>query len=147
LLVQTVLSATLALLAVPAFAQSLSLLDARVVEGNAGDALLVFEARLSAPASGAVRFDFATSDGSALAGSDYRLVSVGALSIPAGQTRMLVSVPVNGDVDVEANEYLNATLYNVTGASLARGAAKGLIVNDDNKMLVNAPVDPGAQTG
>jgi len=147
LLVQTSLSAILALLAVPVFAQSLSLLDARVVEGNAGDALLVFEARLSAPASGAVRFDFATSDGSAIAGNDYRTVSVGQLSIPAGQTRMLVSVPVNGDSEIEANEYLNATVYNVTGASVTRGAAKGLIVNDDNKMLVSAPADPGAQSG
>ena len=148
LLVQTLLSAILVLLAIPAFAQSLSLLDARVVEGNAGDALLVFEARLSAPASGAVRFDFATSDGSAtIVGNDYRNVSVGQLSIPAGQTRMLVSVPVNGDVEIEANEYLNATVSNVTGASVARAAAKGLIVNDDNKMLASAPVDPGAQSG
>jgi hypothetical protein len=139
-------------LAAPAFAQTLSLLDARVVEGSAGDALLVFEARLSAPASGTVRFDFATSDGSATYGSttasdDYRLVSLGALSIPAGQTQMLVSVPVNGDLEVEANEFLNAAIYNVSGATVARAAAKGLIVNDDNKMLVNAPLDPGAQTG
>lgn len=147
LLVQAPLSAILALLAIPALAQSLSLLDARVVEGNAGDALLVFEARLSAPASGAVRFDFATSDGSAIAGNDYRTVSVGQLSIPAGQTRMLVSVAVNGDTEIEANEYLNASVSNVTGASVARASAKGLIANDDNKMLVSVPADPGAQSG
>lgn len=152
LLAHSSLATALSLLAAPAFAQSLSLLDARVVEGNTGDAVLVFEVRLSAPASGPVRFNFDTSDGTATyggttAGDDYRMVSLGALTIPTGQARMLVSVAVNGDAAIEPNEYLNATISNVSGASVARAAAKGLIVNDDNKMLVSAPADPGAQTG
>ena len=145
--VQASLSATLALLAAPIFAQSLSLLDARVVEGNGGSSLLLFEARLTAPASGPVSFSFATSDGSATAGSDYTAQSLGLLSIPAGQTSRMISVPVSGDAAVEANEYVNASIGNVAGATLAVGAAKGLIVNDDHTMLVSATADPGAQTG
>jgi hypothetical protein len=141
-LAQAALSAVLGLLALPACAQSLSLLDARVVEGNAGDALMVFEARLSAPASNAVRFNMLTLDRSAIAGSDYRSFSVSAITIPAGQTSILVSVPVNGDVEVEANEYFEAAISFASGATIARSVAKGLIVNDDDKMLVTAPADP-----
>lgn len=147
LFVQSSMFAFLALLAVPACAQSLSLLDAHVVEGSSGASMLLFEARLSAPASGAVSFDFATSDGSATAGSDYTTQARAGLVIPSGQTSLLVSVPVTGDTAIEANEYLNATIGNVTGATLAIGTAKGLIVNDDYMMLASAPADPGAQTG
>ena len=148
LLAKSLLSGALALLALPAFAQTLSLLDARVVEGNYGQSMLLFEARLSAPASGTVSFDFATSDGDATAGSDYTALSLtGLLSIPAGQTSLMVSVPVIGDSAVEVNEYVNATVSNVAGATLADGAAKGMIVNDDHMMLMSAPADPGAQTG
>jgi hypothetical protein len=138
------LCAALALLASPAFAQSLSLLDARVVEGNSGGSLLLFEARLSAPASGDVTFDFATADGSAVAGSDYSEVSRTGLSIPAGQTSLMVAVTAVGDLDVETSEFLTATVSNVTGATLAAGTARGLIVNDEHMLLATTPADPDA---
>jgi hypothetical protein len=144
--VRSSLCAALALLASPAFAQSLSLLDARVVEGNSGGAQLLFEARLSAPASGNVTFDFATSDGSAVAASDYSGFASNGLKIPAGQTSLKIAVPVISDTATEANEYLNATLANVVGATLAKATAKGLIVNDEHMMLATTPADP-AQSG
>jgi hypothetical protein len=146
-LLRSSLTAALALFAMPAFAQSLSLLDARVVEGNSGGSLLLFEARLSAPASGNVTFDFATSDGSAVAGSDYAAQALTGLSIPAGQTSLKIAVTAVGDASVEANEFLNATVTNVAGATLATGSAKGLIVNDDHLLLATAPADPAAQSG
>jgi hypothetical protein len=147
--VRSSLCAALALLASPAFAQSLSLLDARVVEGNGGGSLLLFEARLSAPASGNVTFDFATADGSAIADSDYSTVSRTGLSIPAGQTSLRVAVTVVGDTDLEASEYLTATVTNVAGATLAAGTAKGQIVNDEHMLLATTPSDPAqsASTG
>jgi hypothetical protein len=131
-----------------ALAQSLSLLDARVVEGNTGTSALLFEARLSAPATGPVTFNFDVSDGTATAGSDYTDVSlVGVLSIPAGQTSLKISVPVTGDTTIEPDEYVNANISGIVGATLADGTAKGLIINDDNKMLVSGPFDPGASNG
>jgi len=146
LFVQTSLFAFLALLALPALGQSLSLLDARVVEGNSGASLLLFEARLSAPATSNVTFDFATADGSAVAGSDYSAQTLSGLTVPAGQSSLKISVTVIGDVTVEANEYLDASVTNVAGATLAVGTAKGLIVNDDHMLLATAPSDPGAQS-
>jgi Tol biopolymer transport system component len=147
LVVRSSLSAALALLALPACAQSLSLLGARVVEGNGGAALLMFEARLSAPAANEVRFDFATSDGTATAGSDYSARTVTGLSIPAGQTRLMVEVTVVGDTAAEANEVVNASLANAVGATLDGGTAKGLIINDDHMMLASAAYQAVSQSG
>ena len=144
LLMKSSLSAALALLATPAFAH-VSVSDARVVEGNQGDAALVFEVTLSAPEVNAVSFRFETSDGTADAASFDFLDFDGDYSIPAGQTRLLISVPVEGDTAIEPNEYLVATISNIAGANLGRATGRGLIVNDDNKMLVTAPHDPRDQ--
>jgi len=50
---------------------TLTLSDARVVEGDSGTATLTFTATLSAALQTNVTFDLATHDGTALAGSDY----------------------------------------------------------------------------
>jgi hypothetical protein len=128
----------------PAAAQSLSLLDARVVEDNSGSAALVFEARLSAASANPVTFNFATGNGTAIAGDDYEARSLTGLSIPAGQTSLRIAVLVHGDTIPEANETLDATLGNVVGASVADANAKGLILNDDYALIVSSPHDPSA---
>ncbi|MGH8029684.1 MAG: TolB family protein, partial [Arenimonas sp.] len=126
-------------------AQSLSLLDARVVEGHEGKSALVFEARLSAAAAGPVSFNFATSNGSTDA-SDFDALSKAGLVIPAGKTSLKLAVLVNGDTNGEADETLAATISNVSGAGLADGNALGLILNDDGTMLISAAHDPAAAT-
>ncbi|WP_264048154.1 ExeM/NucH family extracellular endonuclease [Methylobacterium flocculans] len=117
---------------------TLSIADARVVEGNAGNASLTFTVTLSAPApDGGVSFDVATADGTATAGSDYSATVLTGRTIAAGATTATITVPVTGDTLAEGSETLALRVANVVGATVADGAAIGTIVNDDASFTVN----------
>jgi hypothetical protein len=58
-----------------------------------------------------VSVDYATSDGSATAGSDYT-DSSGTVTFGVGETTKTFQVPVNDDQDFEGDESLNVTLSN-----------------------------------
>lgn len=105
-----------------------------VVEGAAGTVNLVYTVTLSAVSGLATTIAYATSDGSATAGSDYA-AKTGTLTIGAGQTTGTITVAVNGDAFYEADETVTMTLSSPSGASFAGGgatlSATGTIVNDD----------------
>ena len=102
--------------------------DARVREGPW--ALLAFEVTLNRAASGRVTVDYATSDGTAKAGSDYTATS-GTLVFNHGLTSGTVSVAVLDDSHDEGEETLTLTLSNPTGAKIADAEATGTIENND----------------
>ena len=89
-----------------------------------GAGYVVFEVSISVATSEVVTVDYATSDGTAVAGSDYRSVS-GSLSFPANSVASQpVSVPVIDDsVDEAEEETFSLTLSGASGAVLAGGAA------------------------
>src|SRR6185503_3618974 len=74
---------------------TLSIADVTVTEGNTGTVNAVFTVTLSAASGQTVTFDFATQDGTALAGSDYVAVS-GSRTINPGATSVTITVAVNG---------------------------------------------------
>jgi len=108
-----------------------SVADVAIAEGNSGVKYLVFTVSLSFAPTGAVTLDYATSNGTATAGSDYLAVS-GQLSFAAGETTKTVSVPVIGDAALEASETLNLILSNVSGATIGDDTGVGTITNDDS---------------
>ena len=75
--------------------------------------------------------DYATSDGTASAGSDYTAVS-GTLSIPPGSRRAVIEVPVLDDIINDDGETLTLTLSNAKDAFIADGVATGTIRNTDS---------------
>ena len=97
---------------------------------EAANASLAFAVTLSRAPSGTVTVDFATSDGTATAGSDYTATS-GTLAFAVGETAKTVSVPVLDDAHDEGSETLTLTLSNPSGAYLADGTATGTITNTD----------------
>ena len=105
-----------------------------LVEGNSGTASLAYTVTLSAASGLATTIAYATSDGTANAGSDYA-TATGTLTIAAGQTTGTITVAVTGDTLYEAAETVNLTLSSPSGASFAGGAATlvatGTISNDD----------------
>ena len=107
----------------------LAVADAEVQE--AANATLAFAVTLSRAPSGTVTVDYATSDGTATAGSDYTATS-GTLAFAAGETAKTVSVPVLDDDHDEGSETLTLTLSNPSGAYLADGSATGTITNTDH---------------
>ena len=110
----------------------MSISDAQIVEGNSGTQLLNFTVTRS---GGTAAFDvnYATSDGTAtVADNDYVNVPTTALHFNAGDTTKTISVTINGDTKVEANETFNVNLSGATnGATISKGVGVGIITNDD----------------
>ena len=108
----------------------LSVADAQVTE--AAGVTVDFAVTLSRASSEAVTVGYATSDGTATAGSDYTSTS-GTLSFAAGDTEKMVSVPVLDDTVDEGQETFTLTLSNASGgnAYLADAEATGTIENSD----------------
>ena len=79
----------------------------------------------------AVTVDYASTDGTAAAGRDYRMVE-GTLAFAPGETAKTIRVPVIDDALDEADEETFAvTLSAPTGATLDAGSALGTILDDD----------------
>jgi hypothetical protein len=119
---------------------ALSIGAASGAEGNSGTSNLAFTVSLSNAATSPVTVRYATSDGTATAGSDYVGAS-GTVTFAAGESFKTITVSVIGDTAVEANETFAMTLSNPSGATLATASAQGTIVNDDTAG------SPGTGTG
>jgi len=109
---------------------TLSVADLSIVEGNSGTKIANFTISLSQVSTQTVGVSFATSNGTATAGTDF-VANQGTLSFAPGQTSKTVSVTINGDSEIEPTEDFFLNLTNPTSATLARSSAKGQIVNDD----------------
>jgi glucose/arabinose dehydrogenase len=109
---------------------ALSVSDVTVTETDGGAVNAVFTVSLSAAVAQTVTIQFATADGTAVAGADYGAAS-GALTFPAGTTVRTVSVPVFGDLLDEADETFTLNLTNPVGATIADGQGVGTITDND----------------
>jgi hypothetical protein len=113
---------------------------------NAGSALITVS-RSGGTASGAT-IDFATSDGTALAGADYTFAG-GTLTFGAGETTRTLSVPLTNDALAEGVETVNIQLSNPAGGAVlgARSTAVLRIVDDELALAFSAPNYAGAEGG
>ena len=100
----------------------------RVREGK-GDAI-DFRVTLNRAASGTVTVDYATEDGTAVAGTDYTATS-GTLTFASGETEKTVRVAILDDLIDEGREVFRLKLSNAVGARIADGKATGQIRNTD----------------
>jgi uncharacterized membrane protein len=114
----------------------ISISDATVIEGNTGTRAANFTVTLSAASDQSVSVAYATSNGSATAGSDYQAAS-GTLTIPAGQTTGTIAVLVNGDRAGEANEYFFVSLSGATNAVVVDAQGVGTIVDDEPRISIS----------
>ena len=109
---------------------TLSIGDVAVTEGHSGTKTMTFTARLSTASAQTVSVSYATSNITAVAGSDY-VAALGTLSFAPGQTTRTAAVTVLGDRTKEASETFRVTLSNPANATLADGVALGTITNDE----------------
>ncbi|MBT8127893.1 MAG: hypothetical protein KJP15_10440 [Gammaproteobacteria bacterium] len=80
---------------------------------------------------GTVGVDYASSDGTAMAGSDYTAV-IGSLSFADGVTSQTFTIDILDDVDYEGDETLDLALSNPTGgAGLGSPASAVLTIAED----------------
>jgi predicted extracellular nuclease len=108
--------------------------DVALAEGNVPGNTTAFQFAVnltaSAPAGG-LRFDVATSDGTANAGSDYQSVTLDDVLVPAGSNSATVTVPVNHDLIGEIDETFVVTLSDIQGGFAGDLTGTGTILNDD----------------
>ena len=102
--------------------------DARVEEG--AGAVLAFAVTLSRAASGTLTVNYATSDGTATAGTDYTSTS-GTLTFTAGESSKTIEVTVLDDSHDEGEETLTLRLSDPSGGRVTAGEATGTIENGD----------------
>jgi VCBS repeat-containing protein len=116
-------------------ANFLAVSDAEVLEGDAGTKKLVFTVSIIGPSTGTVTVNYATSNGSATAGSDYTAAS-GTLTFAPGETSKQVEVTIAGETVNEIDEALTLTLSNSAGLPIGDAIGIGTILNDDAKASI-----------
>lgn len=118
----------------------ISISGGSVTEGNTGTKPLTFTVTLTAAAASNVTVAYATSNGSATAGSDY-VAQSGTLTFAAGETSKTILVDVIGDSAFEANETFSVVLSGPSAnARIQTGSAAGTITNDDQQAVVSLAI-------
>lgn len=113
---------------------SISVRNASVVEGNSDTTQATFVVALSAASSQSISCSFATSNGTATAGSDY-VASTGAVTFAPGEVEKPVVVLVNGDTVDEVQETFFLDISNVENATVDASRGTGFIVDDDGPSI------------
>ena len=108
-----------------------------VAEGDSGTTSRAeFTVTLAPARRQAVSVSYATSDGTAEAGSDYESAS-GTVTFSPGETSKTVTVTINGDDEAEANEMFTLALTSTPNGQIdpQNSSAGAVIKNDDEKMV------------
>jgi large repetitive protein len=112
-----------------------SVSDVSVSEGNAGNQHAAVVVSLSARSNKTVTVNYATANGTAMAGSDYTAAS-GKLTFAPGETRKSILVPVTGDRQIESDESFVVNLSPDRNARIARGQATVTILDDEPRISI-----------
>ena len=120
--------------------------DPSLTEGDDGQSSMGFAVYMSQPCPVAVTVDYATANGSALAGPDY-VPTVGTLTLEAGQTYGSVSVPVIGDVVQESDETFALVLSNPSSGTLPDPEGTATIFDNDPKISIGDASAAEGDTG
>jgi len=121
---------------------ALSIGDASLSEGNSGTKNLNFTVSLSAASGRNVTVQYATANGTAIAGTDYQARS-GIVTLSPGSLSGTISVPLIGDMLAEPDETLFITLASPSGATLASNQALGTVLDDDNLSVSDVAIVEG----
>ena len=113
---------------------TISLSGTSLSEGNFGSSNATVTVSLSATYNQTVSVNYATVDGTALAGSDYT-ATTGILSFAPGETSKTIQTPVLGDTAVENDETFQIQLSGAANAVLGSNAATVTLTNDDAAAL------------
>jgi hypothetical protein len=108
-------------------APSLSVADVTVAPPTTGTTPAVFTVTLSAASGETTTVNYASADGTALAGTDYQSAS-GTLTFAPGQTSQTVTVTVLAQPTPTSGKTFTLNLSSPSNATLARAQATGTIV-------------------
>ncbi|MEQ1543980.1 DUF4347 domain-containing protein, partial [Methyloglobulus sp.] len=113
---------------------TLSLTGPAAVNEAAGT--LTYTVTLSNPSASAVTVNYTTTDGTAVAGSDYT-ASTGSLTFAAGETSKTITVAITDDSVYEGPESFSVDLSGPTNATITTGTVATTINDDGTGSLPN----------
>ncbi|HEX3152291.1 MAG TPA: Calx-beta domain-containing protein [Gemmataceae bacterium] len=103
-----------------------------LTEGDSGTANMTFTVTLTTTSSSTVTVNFATANGTAIAGTDYTSTS-GVVTFAPGQSSQPVVVPIIGNTIFQANRQFTVALSGPSGAGATIGTGTGTgTINDDD---------------
>jgi hypothetical protein len=105
-------------------------------EGNSGTTLMAFTVALARTSISTITVDYATSDGTATAGTDYTARS-GTLTFLPGKTTRSVLIPVSANTALNSNRTILVTLSNASIGAITKSQGVGTIVDDDPPTLAS----------
>jgi Domain of unknown function (DUF4347)/Concanavalin A-like lectin/glucanases superfamily/Calx-beta domain/Putative Ig domain len=122
--------------------------DVAIIEGNAGTSNAVFTVTQTGTGPWNVSVNYATVDGSAVAGSDYISTS-GSLNFAFNETAKTITVPIIGDLISEFDENFSVVLSNAvfsSGGAIAdpTGIANIDIIGAIANQTINEDTSSGA---
>lgn len=109
---------------------TMTISDRTIIEGNDGNTNAIFTVSLSSPSTKPITVNYATVDGTAIAGSDYTATS-GTLTFTPGTTSQTIVVAVTSDRIDEVDETFSVNLTGATNATIIDAQGVGTIVDDD----------------
>jgi uncharacterized protein (DUF1778 family) len=105
-----------------------------------------FVVTLDRPSTGVVSMNYATQDGTALAGSDYVATS-GSLNFAAGETAKTVKVTLLNDTASESSEAFNLVLSALSGATSLDPVGTAIIAENDAAAVSTSNISGGRHRG
>jgi len=112
----------------------ISISDAGVTEGDAGNVIMSFIVTLSTACTETVSVNYATVNGTATAGEDY-VQKQGTLEFNPGDLSKEVEITILGDTAEEEDEIFHVNLSLAIGAIILDGQGTGTILDNDDGVV------------
>ncbi|HYE66306.1 MAG TPA: Calx-beta domain-containing protein, partial [Pyrinomonadaceae bacterium] len=106
----------------------LTINDISLPEPTTGTSNATFTVNLPGPLPQTVTVNYATADGTAIAGSDYQ-ATTGTLTFAPGETAKTITVAVNSDAIIEGEENFFVNLSNATNGIIQKSQGVGTILS------------------
>jgi Ca2+-binding RTX toxin-like protein len=104
-------------------------LNQKVVEGLTSSQTVTYTVTLSNPSTQTITVNYATANGTAIAGSDYT-ARTGTLTFNPGVTSQVITIPILNDATNEADETFTLKLTNPTNATLGANHTATTTITD-----------------
>ncbi|WP_413174688.1 Calx-beta domain-containing protein [Anabaena azotica] len=118
--------------------------DQTIVEGAASPQNVRYTVTLSASSSQTITVQYTTSNGTAIAGSDYTSTT-GTLTFTPGTISQVIDIPIINDNNNEPNETFTVTLSSPTNASLGTKTTATTTITDTLSASVTTTLPAGVE--
>ena len=116
----------------PSAPPTISIGDARLVEGNSSTNTMMFTIYLSQSSGQTVQVNYATANNTAKTSDNDYVAKGGTLVFAPGETSKTIQITIKGDTRKEKSEKFFVNLSAAGGGTIADGQGVGTIVDDDS---------------